>query len=1209
MRAELHGPSTELRLGFSEISWPELHTDAGLERLHHHFLAWLDARDPGLADRVGRAPSSDRDAGARLLALAPHVGAYLAQLFGIEEEVEALRQAILGYQPEFDFHKRFVKGRLKKRPPPESDAAEAAAVAGRALEAMAGKPVDLENEREVAQAVLALLDLYAALRKRQRQGGATFSESMHAGLERLQQALRRRDADPAASDEAWLQGIVESTERAFAARMADPADPASSWRSVRTKGRQSFAELVPLRIRVADDGLHESVGAGPLRTRAEPFALTDSRGSSGEAAHEVSTCLDCHERGKDSCRTGLRDRKGKVKDNPLGVALAGCPLGERVGEMQQLRRAGDVLGALSVVVKDNPMMPGTGHRICNDCMKACVYQTHEPVDIPKVESRVLDDVLGLPFGFEIWSLLTRWNPLRVDRPFPRPFHGKRVLVVGLGPAGYTLAHHLLNEGFGVVAVDALKVEALPEEWLAPISAPPPIRDASVLREALDLRVVLGFGGVSEYGITARWDKSYLLMIYLNLRRRRHFAAFGGVRFGGAVDVESAFALGFDHVALAVGAGKPKMVPLDGNLARGIRKASDFLMGLQLSGAYQRRSLANLQLRLPVVVIGSGLTAIDAATEALAYYVVQCERTVERYERLAESLGEDELRGQFDEEELEVIDEAHAHGRALLAERAAAAEASREPRFQPLLDAWGGVRIVYRRRFEESPAYRLNHEEVHKSLEEGVRYVELLSPVAAKVDSRGALCGLTFERQASVDGRLEGQGEYVELKAKTALVAAGTRANVVYEREHPGTFRLDDRGYFENFRAGRDERGGVRLVPGEGAGFFTSYESAGRTVSYYGDAHPRYSGSVVKAMASAKDGYPAVVELFDDLDTPGDEQAFRRFVAELDDAFGAVVQNVTRLAPGIVEVIVRAPAAARAFRPGQFYRFQNYERNAETVDGTRLAMEGLALTGAAADPERGWLSLIALEMGASSRLCARLKVGERVVVMGPTGAPTTIPREETVLLIGGGLGNAVLFSIASALKAAGCRVLYFAGYRRGELLFRQADIEAHTDQVVWATDAGEPIAPRRPSDAHFRGNMVDALIAFADGRLGPRSIELSDVTRIIAIGSDGLMRAVRDARHGSLAPYLSKTHQAIGSINSPMQCMMKEVCGQCIQRHVDPKSGREYFVYSCFDQDQPLDHVDFVHLKQRLRQNSAQEKLSSLWASRLFAMARSVEGSA
>src|SRR5262249_40453468 len=142
---------------------------------------------------------------------------------------------------------------------------------------------------------------------------------------------------------------------------------------------------------------------------------------------------------------------------------------------------------------DNPMVAATGHRICNDCMKACIYQKQDPVDIPQSETRVLKDVLALPFGFEIYSLLTRWNPLNLRRPLPLPLTGRRALVVGMGPAGFTLAHHLLNDGHTVVGIDGLKIEplaanlsgVLPDGKRVPFDA---IRDYASLVEPLDGRV-------------------------------------------------------------------------------------------------------------------------------------------------------------------------------------------------------------------------------------------------------------------------------------------------------------------------------------------------------------------------------------------------------------------------------------------------------------------------------------------------------------------------------------------------------------------------------------------------------------------------------------------------------------------------------------------------------------------------------------------------
>ena len=92
----------------------------------------------------------------------------------------------------------------------------------------------------------------------------------------------------------------------------------------------------------------------------------------------------------------------------------------------------------------------------------------------------------------------------------------------------------------------------------------------------------------------------------------------------------------------------------------------------------------------------------------------------------------------------------------------------------------------------------------------------------------------------------------------------------------------------------------------------------------------------------------------------------------------------------------------------------------------------------------------------------------------------------------------------------------------------------------------------------------------------------------------MMAALAAARHGVLADQLKPDHKAIGSINSPMQCMMKEICAQCLQSHRDPESGLEFVVFSCFNQDQPLDSVDFPGLAARLRQNSVQEKLTARW---------------
>jgi NADPH-dependent glutamate synthase beta subunit-like oxidoreductase/NAD(P)H-flavin reductase len=1093
-----------------------------------------------------------------LVAMAAFVSQFVTRMFGISKEVDSLATATADQNPIFRFKVDFVRRRvlpaLKKIVPSNPDQLQSHVVG---LRSEAEKKAGCQLDAELATA-MAAVDLMQA---------------------------EKNSPDAAKSLDLLMQWC--------ALHLHDPAY--RNWVSFRFP--ESIEHFNLVRSQRPQPGLPESlIGPDDRLRRRDGFALTDARMGDREILSEIHYCILCHERDKDTCSKGIRTADGKIAINPLDIPLAGCPLDEKISEMHFMRKQGDAIGALALVIISNPMCPGTGHRICNDCMKACIYQKQDPVNIPQIETAVLTDTLKLPWGVEIYGLLTRWNPLNIGRPYPLPYNGKNVLVVGMGPAGYTLAHYLVNEGFGVVGVDGLKIEPLDEELTGSPERPPrPIYSWSEVYKPLEERVLEGFGGVSEYGITVRWDKNFLTLIHLTLARRDLLRIYGGVRFGGTLTIDDAWEWGFDHIALAAGAGRPTIIDIKNNIACGIRKASDFLMALQLTGAFKRTALPNLQVRLPAVVIGGGLTAIDTATELFAYYPIQVEKTLERYERLVGEIDESALHACYNPEELKILREFLAHGRAVRAERERAAASGERPNFVPLIRSWGGVSIVYRKRLVDSPAYRLNHEEVIKALEEGISFVEDMSPEEAIVDEGNHVRAMRFQTK---DRR-------VELPARSVMVAAGTTPNITYEKEYAGTFTLDSKKKFFAPHRVRPTDGGNFTVepalPVDKGAFFTSYNKDGRFISYYGDNHPQYAGNVVKAMASARDAYPFVTALFQeeianlDPDKQDERDAqWMRLTAYLDDHLQARVAEVRRLTPTIIEVIVYAPAAARRFEPGQFYRLQNYETQAREVKGTRLLMEGIALTGAWVDREKGLLSLIALELGVSSRLCAYLRPGEPVVVMGPTGTPTEIESGENVLLAGGGLGNAVLFSIAKRMREKGNRVVYFAGYKKGEDLFKREEIEAATDQVIWSTDTGAPIAPGRPQDAHFRGNIVQAIAAYGRGEIGTPLLPLSQINRIIAIGSDRMMEAVRNARHGILQPLLQPNHVAIASINSPMQCMMKEVCAQCLQRHIDPATGKETIIFSCLNQDQPMDHVDFKNLNTRLKQNTVQEKLSGLW---------------
>jgi NADPH-dependent glutamate synthase beta subunit-like oxidoreductase/NAD(P)H-flavin reductase len=1144
-------------------SFNDFYDREGLARLDAAFVEWLkdgnvDVHARLLSARAAPDALAAKDESNLLIELARPLEDFVGILFGVARESAELRARHRRLAPLYDCKRLFVQRYAARALKPDV----AAALDGASVTAAVDLPVPPESGLED-------WELAFALKVREAIGAEFKVETPTPEIE----ALTRYAA--------WALHHPEGKRRHHDGPL------------FKVPHKLDFEHLVPIETEVVDGVTRMKLARAMLRHR-EGFALTDAGFDLVRALDHANYCIWCHNQGKDSCSRGLRDRKtGAFQKSPFGVTLAGCPLEEKISEMNLLKSQGFSIGALAMAAVDNPLLAATGHRICNDCMKACIYQKQEPVDIPQIETRTLKDVLGLPWGFEIYSLLTRWNPLNLRRPIPRPSTGRTVLVVGLGPAGFNLAHHLLNDGHTVVAIDGLKIEPLPEAQSGvamdgtrvPFTA---VRDVATLREDLGERAMAGFGGVAEYGITVRWDKNYLKMVRLLLERRTQFSMFGGVRFGGTVTVESAFAMGFDHIALCAGAGKPTVLELPNGLARGVRAASDFLMALQLTGAAKKDSIANLQIRLPVVVIGGGLTAIDTATESLAYYPLQVEKFLARHETLVAERGEAAVDANWSPEEREIAREFIAHAKAIRAEREQAARERRKPAITKLVNGWGGVSLVYRRRLIDSPSYTLNHEEVLKALEEDIRFVEGLSPVAVEIDEAGQAKAL------KVAGEQNGSKVEAILPARTILVAAGTQPNTVLARED-ATHAFIDGKYFRALdEAGNPVTPERVCKPGD-VRVLMYRHGDDRFMSFFGDLHPSFAGNVVKAMGGAKQGYPVLTRAMTALPPP------RRTPAEILDeanrAWRARVVRVDRLTPTIIEVIVEAPAAARNFEPGQFYRLQNYEARSQRAGGTLLTMEGLALTGAWVDKDKGLLSLIALEMGGSSDLCALLEPGEPVIVMGPTGAPTEVEPGETVVLVGGGLGNAVLFSIGQAFRKAGSKVLYFAGYKRMIDRYKVEEIEAAADVVVWCSDEAPGFDPGRPQDKSVATNIVEAMRRYASGELGEQPIPFDDADRIVAIGSDGMMNAVRLARHAALKNYLKPEHVAFGSINSPMQCMMKEICAQCLQLHRDPKTGKETVVFSCFNQDQRLDLVDFNNLRQRLRQNSVQEKIGALWVDR------------
>ena len=557
-----------------------------------------------------------------------------------------------------------------------------------------------------------------------------------------------------------------------------------------------------------------------------------------------------------------------------------------------------------------------------------------------------------------------------------------------------------------------------------------------------------------------------------------------------------------------------MLELPNGLANGVRTASDFLMALQLTGAAKTDSLANMQLRLPVVVVGGGLTAIDTATESLAYYPVQVEKFLARYEALAAvPAARRSKRHGRPTSARSRTNSSRTRARSAPSVRRRSAKAAR--RASPsCCRRWGGVTIAYRRRLIDSPAYTLNHEEVEKALEEGIRFAEGLTPLAVEVDADGRACALEVSEQHNDGDGVWHEYARVTLPARTILIAAGTQPNTVLAREDAAHFHLD--GKF--FRLLDEEGAPVTPVKGlakpAAPAVLTDIRADGRATSFFGDLHPSYAGNVVKAMASAKQGAPIVTRMLAQV-PPASADDEPRSSRTLDRDLRATVVRVERLTPTIVEVVVHAPAAARRFRPGQFYRLQNFEalaaraRRHAAGDGRPRADRRVGRPGARArvDDRARNGRIVGPVRGAATR-------ASRVILMGPDRhrRPKSKAARRCVLA-GGGLGNAVLFSIGQAFREAG---LEGALFRR-----LQEDASTATRSPTSRrppTSSSGAATRRRDSSRRVRRTARSSATssrrcARTRAARSARSPSRSrDCDRLIAIGSDAMMAAVGAARH-------------------------------------------------------------------------------------------------
>ena len=150
-----------------------------------------------------------------------------------------------------------------------------------------------------------------------------------------------------------------------------------------------------------------------------------------------------------------------------------------------------------------------------------------------------------------------------------------------------------------------------------------------------------------------------------------------------------------------------------------------------------------------------------------------------------------------------------------------------------------------------------------------------------------------------------------------------------------------------------------------------------------------------------------------------------------------------LAPGIKRFVIEAPRVAHKQQPGQFVILRIYEEG-----------ERIPLTIENSDPEKGTINIVVQSAGKTTNLLNTLETGDSILdVVGPLGKPSDIRNYGTVVVVGGGVGTAMAYPTAAALKRAGNRVISIVGARNKELVILEKEMRAVSDSLLITTDDG------------------------------------------------------------------------------------------------------------------------------------------------------------
>jgi ferredoxin--NADP+ reductase len=258
-----------------------------------------------------------------------------------------------------------------------------------------------------------------------------------------------------------------------------------------------------------------------------------------------------------------------------------------------------------------------------------------------------------------------------------------------------------------------------------------------------------------------------------------------------------------------------------------------------------------------------------------------------------------------------------------------------------------------------------------------------------------------------------------------------------------------------------------------------------------------------------------------------------------------------IAPGIKRFVIEAPRIARKQRPGQFVIIRIYEEG-----------ERIPLTIERSDPQRGTINIVVQSIGKTTHLLNTLETGDSILdLVGPLGKPSEIKNFGTVVVMGGGVGTAMAYPTAAALKRVGNRVLSIVGARNKDLVILEKEMRAISDALMITTDDGSYAE---------KGFVTDKLRQLIQAG--------THIDLVLAVGPIPMMKAVAEVtRPANIRTFVSL---------NPIMIDGTGMCGGC-RVLVDGKSK-----FACVDGPEFEAHeVNFEVLVQRNAMYREAEKRS------------------